>query len=75
MQVQSAEAIEYVDCISAEESDPHHQEFPGYDNKLHLMVRLQSWNYFFRVYSDPKWLYLLGYHQLVKQNYLIIYYT
>ena len=40
----SAGDVEYADCISAEGQYPLPitNEYPGYDTKLHLMVRLKS---------------------------------
>ena len=40
----SAGAVEYANCIPAEKSPPP-SEFPGYDTKLHLMVKFKSWNF------------------------------
>ena len=41
---QSAVAEEYADCISVEEQN-RNNECPGYDTKLHLMVRFHFWRY------------------------------
>ena len=36
-------AIEYTDCITAEGCDPLSKKCPGYNIKLHLIVRFQSY--------------------------------
>ena len=38
---QLAETVEYANCIFAEKYPPPN-ECPGYDSKLHLMLKLQS---------------------------------
>ena len=42
--------LEYADCIPCRRVPPHThtpthtcQGYPGYDSKLHLMVKFQSW--------------------------------
>ena len=60
----SAGAVEYADCISTEGYDPLN-ECPGYETKLHLMMRLQFWSFGgwgvllhchnSQVHSDPEW--------------------
>ena len=41
----STRAVKYADCTSAVDKTLIHNNYPGYGTKLHLMVKLQSWNF------------------------------
>ena len=52
--VQSAGAVEYIDCTSAEGKDPNPNECPRYDTKQsdgEVPVMLELWG----IWSTPSW--------------------
>ena len=56
IEAQSAAAVEYADCISAEGLDYHPNKCSWYNIKLNQMVKLQSWS--LGIWSTPPLLLL-----------------